>query len=201
MLLAHGLAVERFRQSGKGGGIGIIVNQAPIHLENPTETDAFHNRWFLDSIFFGEYPINQAVDFLGINYYSRITDRPGSERTAIGWEIYPEGLFEVLTMVRDRYGNVPLYITENGAAFEDESDVDTDRIRFLEAHVRQARRAIEAGVDLRGFFIYTLMDNFECAYGNTAKFGIVRTDFKTLERRVKASGRWIADMLRGDGNG
>ena len=210
MLLAHGLAVERFRESGLDGGIGLIVNQAPVHIENAAETDAFHNRWFLDPIFLARYPsempdlpdftleewkvVNQPIDFLGINYYSRITDHPSDERTAIGWEIYPEGLYEVLTMVRDRYGDVPLYVTENGAAFEDESNEDSDRIAFLEAHLRQALRAIEDGVDLRGFFIYTLMDNFECAYGNTAKFGIVRTDFHTLERHIKASGRWIARL-------
>ena len=212
MLLAHGLAVERFRQSGKDGGIGMIVNQAPVHLENAAETDAFHNRWFLDPIFLGRYPwemrgvrdftpdewkvINQPVDFLGINYYSRITDKPTNERTAIGWEIYPQGLYEVLMMVQERYGNVPLYITENGAAFDDESEEDIERTAFLEAHLWQSLRAIEGGVDLRGFFIYTLMDNFECAYGNTAKFGIVRTDFNTLERHPKTSGKWVSALRR-----
>ena len=216
MLLAHGLAVERFRESGTGGGIGLIVNQATIHVENARETDAFHNRWFLDPIFFGRYPaeltlpeltheerkiINQPVDFLGINYYSRITDQPTNERTAIGWEIYPEGLYEVLTMIRDRYGSVPLYVTENGAAFDDETDEDIERTAFIEAHLSQAMRAIRNGMDLRGFFVYTLMDNFECAFGNTAKFGIARTDFKTLERHVKSSGRWVAGVLGRDGNG
>jgi beta-glucosidase len=195
------------------------------------------NRWFLDPIFFGDYPdemkerfapelpvlshdeqeiARQPIDFLGINYYSRVIvgDDPedpllgvkgvapeDGRCTAIGWEIYPRGLCEVLMMVRSRYGDVPLYITENGAAFEDLADEagvvnDVERIEFLESHLAQAHRAIEEEVDLRGYFVYTLMDNWECAYGFTAKFGLIRMDPVTLKRTIKASGHWYGRLSR-----
>lgn len=242
MLVAHGSAVERFRQID-AGRIGIIVNQGPVHPATDSGADraaverfdTVLNRWFLDPIMLGDYPdlikeryplpritdveqemISQAVDFLGINYYTRVivadnpddpglgirgVDPPGVPRTSIGWEVYPEGLYEALTTVRDRYGDIPLYVTENGASFNDVVNGaggidDRERIEFLRKHLVQAHRAIDAGVDLRGFFVYTLMDNFECALGCTPKFGLVRTDFESQERTVKASGRWYGEIAR-----
>ncbi len=236
-LLAHGVAVGRFRQMNLDGRIGAIVNQGPVHAAADTDEDhaaagrldAFLNRWFLDPIFRGDYPaemkkcfpdlpelmdgdrriIQQPVDFLGINYYMRavVADSPGdaglrirgvelpdAEYTPLGWEIYPEGLYEALLRVRERYDDVPLYITENGASFGD--DADDRKTVYLREHLRQAHRAIGQGIDLRGYFVYTLMDNFECNLGFTPKFGLVRTDFNTLERTIRQSGKWYGDVAR-----
>lgn len=160
--------------------------------------------------------IQSPIDFLAINYYSRtvvrddptatpfrttsvdLADRP---RTAMGWEVHPEGIAEVLGMVTRRYGKLPLYVMENGAAFDDEPDAtgfveDTARAQFLEAHLVAGLRAIEAGADLRGWFVWSLLDNYEWAEGYKKRFGIVRVDYTTQERIPKASGRWFESLMR-----
>lgn len=245
MLLAHGKAVDCFREFS-AGGIGIIVDQAQVFsasieaedLDAAQRYDEFMNRWFLDPIMYGQYPwairegeagavppeftpeeramVEEPIDFVGVNYYSRVVVRndpyseglrvrgfyvPDAERTAIGWEVYPDGLHKVLLQVHDRYEGIPIYVTENGASFDDvvngarEID-DPERLDFIRRHLMATHRAIEDGVDVRGFFVYTLMDNFECARGFTPKFGLVRTDFETLDRTVKASGRWYGEVAR-----
>ncbi len=154
------------------------------------------------------------VDFVGVNYYTRRVLRysPGegtvhaagvpqdAPHTAMGWEVYPQGLYELLVWIRDSYGNPALYITENGAAFEDtlsaEGEVDDpDRLDYLRRHLAQAHRAIQDGVDLRGYFVWTLLDNFEWAHGYSKRFGIVYTDYPTQRRVVKQSGRWYAQVI------
>lgn len=155
-------------------------------------------------------------DFLGINYYLRLfmtadatgspmtTDVPATQpRTEMGWEIWPDGLRASLARVAERYGPIPLYVTENGMAAPDSqrgSDgriVDNDRIRYIHDHIASALQARDAGADVRGYFVWTFFDNFEWAKGNAMRFGIVETDYDTLERRPKASYDWYSEMAHG----
>ena len=152
-----------------------------------------------------------TLDFLGINHYSRIwmtvdaDGRPTTTRepetlptTQMGWEICPDGMARVLREVGDRYP-VPLYVTENGMAAPDDRRgpdgrvEDGDRIRFIHDYLAAA---LSAGVDLRGYLVWTFLDNFEWAEGNAMRFGIVETDYATLERRPKASYDWYAELAR-----
>lgn len=124
------------------------------------------------------------------------TDGP---HTAMGWNIDPDGLTDLLVSLRDRFPRQPLMITENGAAFEDSVTPggridDVDRIDYLRQHVAAAHRALELGVDLRGYFVWSLLDNFEWGYGYSKRFGIVRVDFDTQRRTVKASGHWFSEL-------
>jgi beta-glucosidase len=106
--------------------------------------------------------------------------------------------------VRRRYGRIPLYVTENGAAFSDApaaGDLKPDvlRVRYLRDHILAARRAIEAGVDLRGYFVWSLLDNFEWSHGFSKRFGIVHVDYRTQKRTPKASARFYAEVIRTNG--
>ncbi|UNK44861.1 GH1 family beta-glucosidase [Arthrobacter sulfonylureivorans] len=126
----------------------------------------------------------------------------GLPTTAMGWEVQPEGLYRLLLRLQDEYSGpagTALYITENGAAFDDEvagdgAVHDPQRLEFLRAHIIQCHRAIQAGVDLQGYFGWSLMDNFEWAWGYDKRFGLTRVDYNTLERTVKDSGRWYAQV-------
>ena len=152
--------------------------------------------------------IRQPVDFLGINYYTRSvtgTDEPlhlahpGREVTDMGWEVWPAGLTELLTRLRADYPLPPIYIMENGAAYPD-SVVDgrvhdADRVRYLRSHVAALADALEAGVDVRGYFVWSLVDNFEWAEGYTKRFGIVYIDYATQQRILKDSALWYRDFL------
>jgi beta-glucosidase len=152
--------------------------------------------------------IARPIDFLGVNYYTRrivrspqlspLGDLRSDDRTSLGWEVYPEGLGEVLDLVRSRTGDLPLYVTENGAAFDDgpEPLADPDRVRYLRRHLEVALDRIGQGVPLRGYFVWSLLDNFEWAEGYAPRFGIVHVDFATGERRVRNSGRFWADLAR-----
>jgi beta-glucosidase len=161
--------------------------------------------------------IREKIDFLGVNYYTRSVTRDDpsacpvracsvyqkrSTHTETNWEVYPSGLADTLLGVRERYGGVPLYVTENGAAFYDppaaegESLEDPLRVDYLRKHLRQARRAMEHGVDLRGYFVWSLLDNFEWNHGYSKRFGIVHVDYETQRRTPKASARFYADVIR-----
>ncbi len=151
--------------------------------------------------------IRQPLDVLGVNYYSRAwvrasatslvglepVDPPaGSATTAMGWEVAPEALTGVLAELRDVYGNPPVVITENGAAYEDASGTDgrvedLERSRYLTAHLRAVQEAIDAGCDVRGYFAWTLVDNFEWAEGFTKRFGVVHLERATQRRTPKRS--------------
>ncbi|NII68845.1 glycoside hydrolase family 1 protein [Microbacterium ulmi] len=125
-------------------------------------------------------------------------EQPGPY-TAMGWNIAPDGLYELLTGLHDEFPDQPLMITENGAAFDDVvaadgSVSDPERVDYLRRHLTAAHRAIEAGVDLRGYFVWSLLDNFEWGYGYAKRFGIVRVDFDTLERTPKHSALWFRDL-------
>ncbi|MEU3661697.1 GH1 family beta-glucosidase [Streptomyces sp. NPDC032940] len=120
----------------------------------------------------------------------------GRPLTDFGWPVVPEGLTELLTGLRERYGDrlPPVTITENGCSYEGLDD--QDRIAFLDAHVRALHRALEAGVDVRGYFVWSLLDNFEWAQGYARRFGLVHVDFTTQARTPKASYRWYRELLR-----
>jgi len=163
--------------------------------------------------------ISQPIDFIGVNYYLRLVVRedpsdaplraavvtvPNCQTTAMGWEIYPQGLTEILKWVRDRYGPLPLYITENGAAFDDlpvpkGTIDDPQRVQYLQEHLLAAKQAINAGVDLRGYFVWSLLDNFEWHFGFTKRFGIVHVDYETQRRTPKASARFYSQVIRSNG--
>jgi beta-glucosidase len=171
-----------------------------------------------------EQRIHVPLDFLGINYYFRSVvrkgagDRPsewvgqediekvsrGLPRTEMGWEIDADGLYDILARVHRDYPGTPLYVTENGAAFADEKGPDgavhdPRRIEYLDAHFRAAHRAIADGVDLRGYFVWSLLDNFEWAFGYSKRFGLIHVDYETLERTPKDSARWYAEVTRANG--
>ncbi len=125
----------------------------------------------------------------------------GLPRTDMDWEVDPDGLYEVLTRLRDEYPAVPLLITENGAAFtdrvsEDGSVHDPDRVAYLDAHLRACHRAIEDGVPLRGYFVWSIFDNFEWSCGYTRRFGIVHVDYDTQVRTPKDSAGFYSRVLR-----
>ena len=154
--------------------------------------------------------IAAGIDFLGINYYTRNVVRADAvgrpivveneaERTAMGWEVYPNGLFELLVRLRDEYEPVPIVVTENGAAYADElqgdSVDDPERALYVERHVAAIARAIEHGVPVHGYFLWSLLDNFEWAFGYSKRFGIVYVDFETLRRVPKASYNRYRDLI------
>ncbi|GII79062.1 hypothetical protein Sru01_40440 [Sphaerisporangium rufum] len=170
--------------------------------------------------------INQRVDLLGINYYTPCVVRarpgepanpafPGTEgieftggqapTTAVGWPIVPTALTRLLLRLSRDYPGVGLIVTENGAAFEDEVTGehvhDADRTAFLEGHLRAAHAALEAGADLRGYHVWSLLDNFEWAEGYRPRFGIVHVDFATQRRRPKDSALWYRDVIARGGLG
>jgi beta-glucosidase len=156
--------------------------------------------------------IAAPLDFLGVNYYTRsvvradpghgapvMVDAEDVERTAMGWEVYPDGLFALLVRLQNDYTLPPLYVTENGAAYSDHRSNgtvnDPSRISYLDRHLAAIARAIEHGIPVRGYFLWSLLDNFEWAMGYSRRFGIVYVDYATLERVPKASYRWYRDFI------
>jgi beta-glucosidase len=159
--------------------------------------------------------IAEPIDFLGINYYTRdlvrsdevseeenspITVIPNEEHTEMAWEVYPPGLYDVLTRVHYQYRFPKLYITENGAAFPDVKNPDGSihddrRLNYIQEHFKSAAKAIEHGVPLAGYYIWSLMDNFEWAHGYDKRFGLIHVDFETLDRALKDSALWYQKFL------
>jgi beta-glucosidase len=119
----------------------------------------------------------------------------------MGWEIYPDGLRDALIAYSREYPFPAYYVTENGAAYPDVPSGgevhDPDRIAYLEGHFKAAAEAIEAGVNLKGYFVWSLMDNFEWADGLEKRFGLIHVDFETQERIVKDSGKWLKEFIAG----
>ena len=155
--------------------------------------------------------IAQPMDYLGLNYYTRgifhaeaeqafvETVPEGAALTDMGWEIFPQGLTDLLVRLHARYQLPPVYITENGAAMPDTVDNgeinDVARLRYYDSHLKAVHNAIEAGVDVQGYFAWSLMDNFEWALGYEKRFGIVHVDYTTQTRTIKASGQAYADFI------
>jgi beta-glucosidase len=157
--------------------------------------------------------IATPLDFLGINYYFRTNVRSdgahgfeevplkGVERTQMGWEVHPDGLRDLLTGFKDTYASLPpVYITENGMASDDQvidgRVEDPQRIAFLRRHLAAVDQAIKAGVDVRGYFVWSLMDNFEWAFGYERRFGVVHVNYETQKRTLKRSAELIAEFLK-----
>ena len=162
--------------------------------------------------------IAAPTDFLGLNYYSRALVRADAsgepfgaadvyeagEYTDTGWLVHPDGLYDLLTRVQRDHAPSAVYVTENGAAFPDvvapDGAVhDERRVAYLRGHFRAAARAVADGVPLKGYFVWSLLDNFEWAEGYSKRFGIVRVDFDTQERTVKDSGWFLRDVARVNG--
>ncbi|MFC6063238.1 GH1 family beta-glucosidase [Streptomyces ochraceiscleroticus] len=160
--------------------------------------------------------IAAPLDWLGLNYYFRnvVADDPagpvpyaqqasvpGARRTAMGWEVHAEGLVKTLRRMTEDYGARCLYVTENGSAYPDtvgpDGQVhDPERVRYLEEHLAACARAVSEGVPLAGYFAWSLLDNFEWAYGYDKRFGLVHVDYATQRRTVKTSGRRYASLVR-----
>lgn len=245
----HGLAVQAFRADGQGS-IGWAVHLEPHYPATDAPQDRFSaekkdiwtNKQFLDPILLGRYPetlihfygknhppfsdeesriIASPIDFIGINYYRRVTVvadshnppfftreiyQNAAEYTEMKWEVYPEGLTRCLLWVKQRYGDIPLFITENGAAFDDpapeeECILDVHRIRYLRSHLQAAHDALRQGVSLKGYFVWSLLDNFEWTFGFSKRFGLIAVDFHTQKRTLKASGRWYRHIIDTQGKG
>lgn len=162
--------------------------------------------------------ISQKIDFVGLNYYKRGVVKNDPEKvierasninpigtyTTTDWEVHAPSLIDVLVWMHERYNKPPIYITENGAAFYDPPRAgdlveDTLRVRYLREHLTAAREAIRRGVDLRGYCAWSLFDNFEWALGYAKRFGIIHVDFETLQRTIKASGRFYGEVIRSNG--
>jgi beta-glucosidase len=211
--------------------------------EAARRSDGFFNRWYLDPVFRGSYPadavrdrvrcghlagqdlpfaragdmerISAPIDFLGVNYYSRIVVRansnddgepipvrivPKEQLTDMGWEVYPDGLYDLLLRLRQEYNPPEVFITENGAAYSDGPDSqgrikDVRRIEFLRGHLLAAHRALGDGVPLKGYFVWSLLDNFEWGHGYDKRFGLYWVDFDTLKRIAKDSASWYREVV------
>jgi beta-glucosidase len=254
LLLSHGLAMPRIRAHARAGArVGLSLNLFPIFAgDGEAETvraveraDRFHNRWFLDPLYRGEYPaglfddlgaappaiqdgdmeiIATPTDFLGVNYYNRWIVRARTQpnghdgqtplsamveysrasdsvlHTEMGWEVYPHGLSLVLEELTRVYRPPALLVTENGAAFEDSWNgngrvSDPLRVAYLRDHLEAVAAALAQGVPVAGYFVWSLMDNFEWAEGYSKRFGLVYVDYPTQRRIVKDSGRWYAGFI------
>jgi beta-glucosidase len=163
--------------------------------------------------------ISAPLDFVGVNYYTRTivrSGRPGTilpatlpppagERlTAMGWEVYPSGLYDLLVRLWSEYSVARIYITENGAAYPDQRDEDgsvhdPDRVRYLSRHLEEVRRALLAGVPLYGYFTWSLLDNFEWALGYGPRFGVIYVDYATQQRIIKDSGYFTGRIAATNG--
>lgn len=163
--------------------------------------------------------IRQPLDFIGVNYYTRSVTRaatsypldaaavrqPLGTYTETGWEVFPQGLTDTLLWVKERYGDIPLYVTENGAAFFDPPVAEGGRIRdplridYLHKHLRAVREAIARGCDVRGYMAWSLLDNLEWSLGYSKRFGIVHVNYATQQRTPKDSARWYREVIATNG--
>lgn len=191
-------------------------------------------RWYVEALLKGEYPadvlaelgadapkvmpgdmesISVPLDFLGINYYMRSVvsagqpwdvKTSGHEITDMGWEVYPQGLTDLLLRLHRDYRLPPLYITENGAAFQDQvvdgQVHDARRQAYIENHIAALTQAMRQGVRVDGYFVWSLLDNFEWSSGYAKRFGIVRVDYQTQQRTLKDSALWYRDFLSAQKN-
>lgn len=162
----------------------------------------------------------QKVDYVGINYYTRAVVKndpeayplkavpvrqPNVTHTETGWEVYEQGFTDTLTWFKQRYGDIPLYITENGSAFYDppvaEGDVVEDPLRtsYLRKHLQAVHHAIQQGVDIRGYYAWSLLDNLEWSLGFAKRFGLYHVDFATQKRTPKATAKFYTKVIESNG--
>jgi beta-glucosidase len=242
LLLSHGLAVDALR-AASDAPVGITLNLNPMRpatdadLAATARMDAHQNRWFLDPVLRGSYPVDllehyertfgplpvlnpedmdaiaRPLDFLGVNYYFPTTVRTSLDAplqaevvparghtTAMGWAVDASGLHELLLRLRADYGDLEIWITENGAAFDDERLVDgvvedPSRVTYLSEHLDALRRSVADGVNVARYHAWSLLDNFEWEHGYDKRFGIVRVDYATQERIPKRSALWYRDHI------
>lgn len=158
--------------------------------------------------------ISAKIDFLGINYYMRQTVKfflnsrlnfeavdHDCERTSMEWEIFPDGLYNLILKFHKEYGNIPIFITENGAAFDDEVSTDgkihdDKRIKYLREHLIRVGKLIEKVIDIRGYYVWSLIDTMEWTFGYTKRFGLIYVDYTTQKRIPKDSALWYRDLIR-----
>jgi beta-glucosidase len=229
LLVAHGLAVRALRANG-AATIGISLNLAPVRpagaaadVEAARRRDGHLNRWFLDALFRGAYPedvlalyepfeveagdpaiIGEPIDFLGVNYYhpERVRSDPSHQPVGVatqgGWETDPAALRELLARLGREYDAPPIWITENG--FPDGSIDDRARVDYLRAHLHALDEALAGGADVRRYFVWSHLDNYEWELGYAIRFGLVHVDYESQRRTPKRSAIWyrefIADVRR-----
>ncbi|RJQ14633.1 glycoside hydrolase family 1 protein [Candidatus Parcubacteria bacterium] len=205
MVLAHNQAsksIKLFNPKAKIGIAANLIDFQPRHRWNPIDrlisflTDYFWNRLFLDRI-------TKNTDFIGVNYYfhHHVHTAPfifgkshsGHEFSDMGWGIHPEGLYFVLKKAC-HYGK-PLFVTENGIA----DAKDEKRVNFILGHLRYVYQAIQEGVDVRGYFYWSLMDNFEWADGFWPRFGLLEVDYKTMKRIFRPSSKVFSEICKRNG--
>lgn len=250
LLLGHGLAVRAFRDTGRDGRIGLVINPAkprpassrPEDIAASLAASVERTGLWLDPVFGRGYPaahlaangvdarsgmpvldgdlaaIAAPLDFIGVNYYNETAVRAApvspsapegfgdaptwQPKTAMGWDVVPEGLARILEFIAANWPVKGLYVTENGAAYDDavvrDGRIhDMDRIEYYREHIAACRRAISRGVPLKGYFAWTLMDNFEWAHGYEKRFGLVAVDPKSGERSKKDSFYFYRDAVAG----
>jgi beta-glucosidase len=199
--------------------VGVALNLSPCEGDEQAArlADGYLNRWFLDAVCGRGYPADMVewygdaapgplppmpeLDFIGVNYYYRRVVRdappplgweqvtpPDAELTEMGWEVHPDGLRDILLRVAREYAPRALYVTENGVALPRGLE-DERRVRYLDAHLAAVEEARAAGAPVEGYFVWTLLDNFEWSFGTSMRFGLVEVDFETLTRTIRSSGR------------
>ncbi|MEO8778442.1 MAG: GH1 family beta-glucosidase [Rhodanobacter sp.] len=248
LMRASGAGIQAYRAYGQHE-IGVVFNIEPKYPHTDGGEDvaatrrahAYMNEQFADPALLGSYPpelkqifgeawpefpaddfalTRQAVDFVGINYYTRSVvkydpqarpvqavsvHQPNRTHTETGWEVFAQGLTDTLTWFKHRYGNIPLYITENGSAFYDPPVVEGDlledplRCAYLREHLCALHRAIEAGVNVKGYYAWSLLDNLEWSLGFAKRFGLFHVDFATQRRTPKASARLYTQVIESNG--
>lgn len=174
----------------------------------------------------GDLKLINQLDFLGINYYSRAVikhdrkipflefsqDHPQGNEYSGMWEIFPEGFFDLMKRVWDKYflspagqsNNPEIFITENGISVPDGFDLDgrirdERRIRYLRDHLIQLHKALQGGIPIKGYFVWSLMDNFEWTHGYDMPYGLVHVDYQSQKRTIKESGHWFSEVIRNNG--
>ena len=206
------------------------ASDSPEDLKAAEHGSAWGRGWYLDPLFKGHYPgmvleelgaeaptildgdlkaISSPIDHIGVNYYTRSVFRASSPfdvktsglpLTDMGWEIYPRGLTELLCWMHREYKLPPIWITENGAAFDDPVQDgrvhDSRRVAYLQDHIAAVAAAMERDVPVAGYMVWSLMDNFEWASGYAKRFGIVHVDYANLKRTLKDSALWVRELMQ-----
>jgi beta-glucosidase len=224
MVRAHASARAAL-PSAASVGIALNLSPCEGDEQATRLADGYLNRWFLDPVFGRGYPQDMLEwygeaapalelppiprpDFVGVNYYYRRIVRdapaplgwrqvapPDAELSEMGWEVYPDGLCEILLRVARDYTPRSIYVTENGIALPRGLD-DGRRVAYLESHLAAVDRARALGAPVDGYFVWSLLDNFEWAYGRSKRFGIIEVDFETQQRTIRRSGRRYAELIR-----
>ena len=252
LLYAHGLAYRAVKKIDSDLKVGITLNLSPCYpkTDSPKDEasavifDHFFNRCQLEPLFRGRYApqlvkmvkwflpkfdphdmkvIHSGMDFLGVNYYTRIRARHshfgpligawlsykkpppreyirnGKLYTSMGWEIFPQGLYDIIMRLKNDYNNPEVYITENGAAFIDTvvngCVHDPKRIEYYHDHLAKLSKAVAAGANVTRYYAWSLMDNFEWEHGYSQRFGLYHVDYDTQIRTLKDSGKWYRDLI------